>query len=71
MFIEVEQQTKEIGDSRIKESYLKNKKRRLKLFTNVVNNLTYLQKKKKNNYFFQLTRKYTKSPSTKKSLEWY
>lgn len=47
MFIEVEQQTKEIGDSRIKESYLKNKKRRLKLFTNVVNNLTYLQKKEK------------------------
>lgn len=47
MFIEVEQQTKEIGDSRIKESYLKNKKRRLKLFTNVINNLTYLQKKEK------------------------
>lgn len=71
MFIEVEQQAKEIGDSRIKKSYSKNKKRRLKLFTNIVNNLTYLQKKKKNNYFFQLTRKYTKSPSTKKSHEWY
>lgn len=71
MFIEVEQQAKEIGDSRIKKSYSKNKKRRLKLFTNIVNNLTYLQKK--NNYFFQLTRKYTKSPSTKKekSHEWY
>lgn len=47
MFIEVEQQAKEIGDSRIKKSYSKNKKRRLKLFTNIVNNLTYLQKKKK------------------------
>lgn len=46
MFIEVEQQAKEIGDSRIKKSYSKNKKRRLKLFTNIVNNLTYLQKKK-------------------------
>lgn len=63
MFIEVEQQAKEIG---IKKSYSKNKNRRLKLFTNIVNNLTYLQKKK-NNYFFQLTRKYTKSPSTKKN----
>lgn len=47
MFIEVEQQAKEIGDSRIKKSYSKNKKRRLKLFTNIVNNLTYLQKKKR------------------------
>lgn len=47
MFIEVEQQAKEIGDSRIKKSYSKNKKRRLKLFTNIVNNLTYLRKKKK------------------------
>lgn len=47
MFIEVEQQAKEIRDSRIKKSYSKNKKRRLKLFTNIVNNLTYLQKKKK------------------------
>lgn len=46
MFIEVEQQAKEIGDSRIKKSYSKNKKGRLKLFTNIVNNLTYLQKKK-------------------------
>lgn len=43
MFIEVEQQTKEIGDSRIKKSYSKNKKR---LLTNIVNNLTYIQKKK-------------------------
>lgn len=46
MFIEVEQQAKEIGDSRIKKSYSKNKKRRLKLFTNIVNNLAYLRKKK-------------------------
>lgn len=43
MFIEVEQQAKEIGDSRIKKSYSKNKKR---LLTNIVNNLTYIQKKK-------------------------
>lgn len=57
MFIEVEQQAKEIGDSRIKKSYSKNKKRRLKLFTNIVNNLTYLQKKKKEQLFLPTNEK--------------
>lgn len=57
MFIEVEQQAKEIRDSRIKKSYSKNKKRRLKLFTNIVNNLTYLQKKKKEQLFLPTNEK--------------